>query len=160
MIQEGKTIMTTKTRLFGEITIADEKLIIFPEGIVGFPFLKTFALIHDAEDEKAPIMWLQSMEEPGFAMPVIEPNLVMDNYNPTVNDEFLTPVGELAPDQIYSLVTITVPPEIEKMSVNLKAPIVINMANNKAVQIIVEDDFKVKHPIYETLRKRKEGAVC
>lgn len=152
--------MTTKTRLFGEITIADEKLIIFPEGIVGFPFLKTFALIHDAEDEKAPIMWLQSMEEPGFAMPVIEPNLVMDNYNPTVNDEFLTPVGELAPDQIYSLVTITVPPEIEKMSVNLKAPIVINMANNKAVQIIVEDDFKVKHPIYETLRKRKEGAVC
>ena len=152
--------MTTKTRLFGEITIADEKLIIFPEGIVGFPFLKTFALIHDAEDEKAPIMWLQSMEEPGFAMPVIEPNLVMDNYNPTVTDEFLTPVGELAPDQIYSLVTITVPPEIEKMSVNLKAPIVINMANNKAVQIIVEDDFKVKHPIYETLRKRKEGAVC
>lgn len=152
--------MTTKTRLFGEITIADEKLIIFPEGIVGFPFLKTFALIHDAEDEKAPIMWLQSMEEPGFAMPVIEPNLVMDNYNPTVNDEFLTPVGELAPDQIYSLVTITVPPEIEKMSVNLKAPIVINMANNKAVQIIVEDDFKVKHPIYETLRKRKEGVVC
>ena len=93
-------------------------------------------------------------------MPVIEPNLVMDNYNPTVNDEFLTPVGELAPDQIYSLVTITVPPEIEKMSVNLKAPIVINMANNKAVQIIVEDDFKVKHPIYETLRKRKVGAVC
>lgn len=152
--------MTTKTRLFGEITIADEKLIIFPEGIVGFPFLKTFALIHDAEDEKAPIMWLQSMEEPGFAMPVIEPNLVKDDYNPTVNDEFLTPVGELAPDQIYSLVTITVPPEIEKMSVNLKAPIVINMANNKAVQIIVEDDFKVKHPIYETLRKRKEGAVC
>ena len=152
--------MTTKTRLFREIALADETLIIFPEGIVGFPFLKTFALIHDAEDEKAPIMWLQSMEEPGFAMPVIEPNLVKDDYNPTVNDEYLTPVGELAPDQIYSLVTITVPPEIEKMSVNLKAPIVINMANNKAVQIIVEDDFKVKHPIYETLRKRKEGAVC
>ena len=50
--------------------------------------------------------------------------------------------------------------KIEKMSVNLKAPIVINMANNKAVQIIVEDDFKVKHPIYETLKKRKEGEVC
>ena len=93
-------------------------------------------------------------------MPVIEPNMVVDNYNPTVNDEFLEPVGELAPDQIYSLVTITVPPQIEKMSVNLKAPIVINMENNKAVQIIVEDDFQVKHPIYETLKKRKEGEVC
>ena len=93
-------------------------------------------------------------------MPVLEPNVVKDDYNPTVNDEHLAPVGELAPDQIYVLVTITVPPQIEKMSVNLKAPIVINMANNKAVQIIVENDFQVKYPIYETLKKRKEGASC
>ena len=152
--------MTIETRLFGEITIADEKLITFPEGIVGFPFMKQFALIRDEENKDSAIMWLQSMEEPGFAMPVIEPQLVVDDYNPTVNDEYLTPVGELAPDEIYSLVTITVPPEIEKMSVNLKAPIVINMENNKAVQIIVEDDFQVKHPIYETLKKRKEGCEC
>lgn len=152
--------MTVETRLFGEITIADEKLITFPEGIVGFPFLEKFALIHDAENENAPIMWLQSMDEPDFAMPVIEPNLVMENYNPTVDDEYLAPVGELAEDQIYVLVTLTVPPEIEKMSVNLKAPIIINMANNQAVQIIVEDDFKVKHLIYETLKKRKEGKTC
>ena len=152
--------MTIETRLFGEITIADEKLITFPEGIVGFPFLNQFALIHDADNENAPIMWLQSMDEPAFAMPVIEPHLVASDYNPTVNDEYLAPVGELAQDQIYTLVTITVPPEIEKMSVNLKAPIVINMENNKAVQIIVEDDFQVKHPIYETLRKRKEGKAC
>jgi hypothetical protein len=34
------------------------------------------------------------------------------------------------------------------------------MANNLAVQIIVEDDYQVKHPIYETLRQRKEGAAC
>lgn len=152
--------MTIETRLFGKITIEDEKLITFPEGIVGFPFLNQFALIHDADNENAPIMWLQSMDEPAFAMPVIEPHLVASDYNPTVNDEYLAPVGELAQDQIYTLVTITVPPEIEKMSVNLKAPIVINMENNKAVQIIVEDDFQVKHPIYETLKKRKEGEVC
>ena len=152
--------MTIETRLFGTITIEDEKLITFPEGIVGFPFLKKFALIHDAEKKNAPIMWLQSMEEPQFAMPVIEPQIVVDDYNPTVNDEYLAPVGELAEDQIYSLVTITVPAEIEKMSVNLKAPIVINMENNKAVQIIVEDDVQVKHLIYEALKKRKEGEEC
>ena len=152
--------MTAETRLFGTVTIPDEKLIVFPEGIVGFPFMKSFALIHDVDNADSPIMWLQSMEETEFAMPVLEPNLVLDSYNPTVNDELLAPVGELAPDQIYVLVTITVPPQIERMSVNLKAPIVINMANNKAVQIIVEDDFQVKHPIYETLKKRKEGGVC
>lgn len=152
--------MTAETRLFGTINIEDEKLIVFPEGIVGFPFMKTFALIHDADNADAAIMWLQSMEEPEFALPVIEPPMITDTYNPMVNDEHLMPVGELAEDQIYLLVTITVPPQIEKMSVNLKAPIVINMENNKAVQIIVEDDYPVKYPIYETLKKRKEGDGC
>lgn len=152
--------MTIETRLFGEITIADEKLITFPDGIVGFPFMKQFALIRDEENENAAIMWLQSMEEPQFAMPVIEPNLIQENYNPMVDDEYLAPVGDITPEQTYSLVTITVPTDIEKMTANLKAPIVINMENNKAVQIIVEDDYQVKHPIYETLKKRKEGEAC
>lgn len=152
--------MTIETRLFGEITIADEKLISFPDGIVGFPFMKQFALIRDEENENAAIMWLQSMEEPQFAMPVIEPNLIEENYNPVVDDEYLAPVGDISPEQTYSLVTITVPADIEKMTANLKAPIVINMSNNKAVQIIVEDDYQVKHPIYETLKKRKEGCEC
>lgn len=152
--------MTAETRLFGTVAIADEKLIHFPEGIVGFPFLETFALIHDADNEDSAIMWLQSMDEPEFAMPVLEPRIVKDDYNPIVNDEHLMPLGELKEEQIYLLVTLTVPPEIEQMSVNLKAPIIINMENNKAVQIIVEDDYAVKHPIYEILKNRKEGAVC
>lgn len=152
--------MTIETRLFGEITIEDEKLITFPEGIVGFPFLNKFALIHDAENERSAIKWLQSLDEPEFAMPVMEPNKVVDDYAPTVSDENLKPLGELGDEQPFILVTVTVPPEIEKMSVNLKAPVIINMANNQAVQIIVEDDYQVKHPIYETLKKRKEGRRC
>jgi flagellar assembly factor FliW len=152
--------MTVETRLFGTISIEDDKLITFPEGIVGFPYMKQFALIRDEENEHASIMWLQSMEEPQFAMPVMEPGLLDIAYNPVVDDEYLAPVGELEPEQTYSLVTLTVPADIEKMTANLKAPIVINMANNQAVQIIVEDDYQVKHPIYETLKKRKEGASC
>lgn len=152
--------MTAETQLFGTVTIADEKLIHFPEGIVGFPFLENFALIHDADNTESAIMWLQSMDEPGFAMPVLEPQIIKDDYNPIVDDEHLLPLGKLAEEQTYLLVTMTVPPQIEKMSVNLKAPIVINMENNKAVQIIVEDDYAVKYPIYELLKKRKEGAEC
>ena len=105
-------------------------------------------------------MWLQSMEEPQFAMPVAEPRLVVAGYNPVVDDENLLPLGTLKEEQTYSLVTLTVPGEIEKMTANLKAPIIINMENNRAVQMIVEDDYEVKHPIYETLKKRKEGIQC
>ena len=152
--------MTAKTRLFGTITIEDEKIIEFPDGIIGFPFMKKFALIRDEENEDAAIMWLQSMEEPQFAMPVAEPRLVVAGYNPVVDDENLLPLGTLKEEQTYSLVTLTVPGEIEKMTANLKARIIINMENNRAVQMIVEDDYEVKHPIYETLKKRKEGIQC
>ncbi len=152
--------MTAETRLFGKIDIEDDKLITFPEGIVGFPFLEHFALIHDEDNKESAIMWLQSMEEPEFAMPVVEPQRVVDGYNPVINDDLLAPAGDLKPEQTYVLVTLTVPREIEKMSVNLKAPIIINMENNKAVQLIVEDEYEVKHYIYDALKKRKEGGSC
>ena len=152
--------MTIETRLFGTVTIEDEKLIVFPDWIIGFPYMKKFVLIRDEENEEAAIMWLQSMEEPQFAMPVVEPHLVVKGYNPVVDDEHLLPLGGLKEENTYSLVTITVPAKIEKMTANLKAPIVINMENNRAVQLIVEDEYEVKHPIYETLRKRKESIEC
>ena len=152
--------MTAETRLFGTITIEEEKIITFPDGIIGFPFMKQFALIRDEENEDAAIMWLQSLEEPQFAMPVVEPHLVVKGYNPLIDDKHLLPVGDLKEEQTYSLVTITVPANIEKMTANLKAPVIINMENNRAVQLIVEDEYEVKHPIYETLKKRKEGIEC
>ena len=150
--------MTIETRLFGEITIADEKLIRFPKGIVGFPFLQTFALIHDADDEKSLIMWLQSMEEPGFAMPVMDPLLVNPDYDPEVDDELLTGVGTLTPENILVMVTVTVPSDLTKMTVNLQGPFVINVEERKACQIILEgNQYPVKFPIYDILKSRKAG---
>ena len=41
--------MVINTRIFGEVTVDDEKMIHFPNGIMGFPELQDFALIHDSE---------------------------------------------------------------------------------------------------------------
>ena len=144
--------MKRETRLFGTIDIDEDKIIHFEDGIIGFPFMKDFTLIKDEEDGEASIMWLQSMDEVQFAMPVMEPLKVLGSYNPTINDDLLTSIG-ITEANTFCLVTITVPPEIEKLTVNLKAPIIINTDNNKACQIIVEDDLEIKYPIYDLLRK-------
>lgn len=150
--------MVITTKLFGEIEIDELKKITFPQGIVGFPDLKDFLLIHDS-DSKGSIRWLQSVQEPAFAMPVIDPLLVKPDYNPSIEDELLKPLGELAEDDTLVLVTITVPAEIENMTVNLKAPIVINGENRMAAQLIIDDDqYLVKFPIYEILKASKERA--
>lgn len=151
--------MEILTKAFGKITIDDEKIINFPKGIVGFPDLTEFALIHDEEKGTETIHWLQSIQEPGFAMPVMDPLLVCPEYNPEVDDELLSHLGELNQEELLVLVTVTVPKDITKMTVNLKGPIVINAAERKATQVIVEgDQYQVKFPIYDILDANKKKA--
>lgn len=151
--------MKINTRVFGEIDIAEDKIITFPGGIIGFPELTQFTLIHDEEKGTgAGIRWLQSLQETGFAMPVMDPLLVKEDYNPEVNDELLEPVGNITAENMLVLVTVTVPSDIKQMSVNLRGPIVVNADEKKACQIIVDgDDYAVKYPIYEILQARKAG---
>lgn len=150
--------MTITTKLFGEIEIDEDKKITFPQGIIGFPDIKDFLLIHDSESNGF-IRWMQSIQEPAFAMPVLDPLVVKDDYNPSIEDELLKPLGDIKEENTLVLVTITVPHEIENMTVNLKAPIVINGDNRQAVQLIVDDEqYPVKFPIYEILKAAKERA--
>ena len=149
--------MRVNTKLFGEIEIDDNKVIHFDNGIIGFPDLKNFTLIYDEENEERKISWLQSLEEPGFALVVVNPQDIVPEYNPFVNDEFLKPLGDINEDNICVLVTLKVPTDIKKMAVNLKAPIVINVEERKAAQLIVEDDYPVCYEIYDLLKHRKDG---
>ena len=151
--------MEITTKVFGKITIDDEKIIHFPNGIIGFPELTDFALIHDEEKGTDTIHWLQSLQEPAFAMPVMYPLIVCPDYNPEVDDELLNCIGEIVPEELLVMVTVTVTKDIKKMTVNLKGPMVINAARRKATQVIVEgDEYKVKFPIYDILNQKKEKA--
>ena len=151
--------MEINTKNFGVIDIEEDKIIHFAGGIVGFPELSEFSLIHDEEQEaKRSIQWLQSMQEPGFAMPVVDPLMILPDYNPQIEDELLKPLGELEADNMLVLITITIPSDLTKMSVNLKGPIIINTENRKACQVIAEgENYSVKYPVYELLKARKAG---
>ena len=149
--------MKANTRIFGEIDIDESKIITFVNGMVGFPDMKKFTLIYDEEKKnKGGIMWFQSLDEPEFAMPVMEPTVILPEYNTTVNNELLSPLGELTSDNLYVLVTVTVPSDITKMTANMKGPIIINTDTLLASQIVVENDMQVRFPIYEILKARKE----
>lgn len=150
--------MKANTRLFGEIEIADEKIITMETGMIGFPDMRKFALIYDEEKgSSTSVRWFQCMDDPEVAFPVIDPTAVKPDYNPMVSDEILAPLGDLNDNNSFILTTLTVPSNIEEMSVNLKAPIVINIENNKGVQLIVEDDFPVKFKIYDLLKNERAG---
>lgn len=151
-------MVEVNTRVFGKIAIEEDKIIRFEHGILGFPDLKDFTLIFDEEKgSDASIKWLQSIQEPSFAMPVMNPELVMPNYVPEFDRELLKPLGDnLDSENILILVTVTVPKDIEKTTVNLKAPIIINVEERKAVQLICDDDkYSIKYAVYDALMSQK-----
>lgn len=157
---------TVKTNLFGEIIAEDDKIIHFPDGIIGFPELKDFTLLHDKDREDAGMEWLQSLDEGGFAMPVMDPKRIKHGYGPEVSDEQLKSIDAKLPDDytyrdagkddLLVLVTITIPEDVKKMSINLKAPIIINTKSRKAIQVIQDNAYPVKEYIYAFLELRKK----
>ena len=50
----------------------------------------------------------------------MDPLLVCPDYNPEADDELLNNLGEIKPDDLLVLVTVTVPSDLTQMSVNLK----------------------------------------
>ncbi len=150
--------MLVKTKFFGEVDLPEEKILTFERGLIGLADYKRFTILYDCEKEETNISWLQSVDEPTLALPVIKPWLVKEEYNPTVEDELLSSLGELTEENLVILLTMTVPADIKKMTVNLKAPVIINADTRKAVQIIADNqDYEVKYKVYEILNKKQEG---
>lgn len=152
--------MKIKTKIFGEIEISEEKIVTFQEGIIGFPEMKRFALLHDEErGSGAGVRFLQSLDEPGFAMPVMDPLAVKPDYDPEVDDELLASAGRITEENLLVLVTVSIPGDLTQMSVNLQGPIIINIDEHKACQLIVENNsYPVKFPVYDILQAAKGKA--
>ena len=149
--------MIINTKHFGEIDLDENKIIYFENGILGFENYKKYTILYDDEDGKRPdISWLQSLDEPLLAIPVMSPFIVKKDYNPEVEDELLRPLGNLTEDNIVVLVSVTVPSDIEKITANMKAPFVINADTKKGAQIIIENsDYLIKYEFYQQLMEYK-----
>lgn len=151
--------MLIQTKYFGEIDLAEEKIVTLERGLFGFEEFKKYTILYDCEKKNgANISWFQSVDEPTLALPVINPLLVKEDYNPVVEDELLSGMGEVTEENLVILLTMTVPSDIREMSVNLKAPIIINADTRKGAQLIVENqDYEVKYKIYDLLKEKKEA---
>ena len=145
--------MNVKTIHFGDVEIDDSKVITMDNGLFGFENYKKYVLLYDSSSDEIPnIQWLQSLDEELLALPVMIPTTVVPDYNPVVEDETLASLGEWKEEDVSMLVTVTVPEDIKKMSINLKAPIVINTTTMKGCQVVAENpEYEVKHMIYELL---------
>ena len=70
--------MVVQTGRFGRLEVAESDLITISGGILGFPEYTKFCLVDPGDDVL--IIWLQSLENPEIAIPLLEPKIFKTDY--------------------------------------------------------------------------------
>ena len=153
--------MLINTIRFGQVEIDGSKLIKFEEGIPGLEEYHEYALLQF--EDSYPIMWLQSTEDRGVCLPVLDTFAVIEEYVFDIDDADVKELNLDGPEDLYVASVLVIPEDIRKMTANLAAPIVINTATGRAKQIIIGgSEYNVRAPVFPDIQKaitREEGGA-
>lgn len=178
--------MLLNTRHFGEIEIDEKNIISFDEGIPGFNHVRKFVII-DTENigdgeadskqvkknsgddnekngcsaslESSPFKWLQCVDDPDLAFAIVNPFMIKPDYEIELSSEVIETLEIEKEEDVALYAIVVVPEDITKMTMNLRAPVVINVKNKKGVQTILNTEkYSVRHFIMEEKARQEVGA--
>ena len=140
--------MKVLTERFGAIEVKEEEIITMVEPILGFPYAKRYVLLDHKEG--SPFKWLQSLDDGGLAFVVINPKLVKPDYVVPLEEEEAKKLQIENPEDAEVYVMVVIPEDPRKMTVNLRAPVIINRRKRLAKQVIIPDDsYPIKYPVFQ-----------
>lgn len=150
--------MELETTRFGTINIQADDIITFEDGLVGLSQYRRFVLIrHDSE---GPFWWLQSVEEPSFAMLLIDPWYFCADYEVVLSDADAEKLQMREETPKAVLTTVSIPPgNPHAMTANLLAPLVINTEMRIGRQVILDDErYHTRHQILQEMWRSMQAA--
>lgn len=133
-----------KSARFGEIEVSSDNTWTFVAPILGFENLKTF--IHLSQTE-SPFEFIQSVEDEHLAFVIADPFQFDAGYEFSLEQRWLDILHIQKEEQVFvrSIVTARSSTDI---TMNLKAPIVMNLETKEAAQIILDrPEFNTRHSI-------------
>ena len=96
-------------------------------------------------------VWLQSTEEPELRFIMANPEIISD-YKPDFKEEAQKTLGN---GDCEYWVMMVVNEDIKQTTVNLKSPVIINLENHKAMQLILEESYPVKYYLFRDEKEDK-----
>lgn len=125
------------TSRFGEIEIDEKRIVHFKDGIPAFEDEHDFIIL--PYDEESPYYFMQSLKTPDLAFLLTVPFLFFPDYTFEVDDDTLAELEIKEEDNVLYYTLVTIPNySIRYMTTNLLAPVILNTANMKAKQIVLE----------------------
>lgn len=127
--------MEVRTTRFGDIEIAEDRVITFPKGLLGFSTFTRFCLLQPNDD--AAFFWLQCVDEATLAFVVTDPSLFFPDYSAPIRPEQMDELGlkALEDAQVFVIVNKVT----ESLTANLQGPLVINTATRTGEQLVLAD---------------------
>lgn len=136
--------MNVQTTRFGVVDLDEKRIITFPAGLLGFSSYKRFALLQP--NDEGVFFWLQSLDSPELAFVVSDPSLWVSGYEASIRREQMDELslGNLDDAQVFVIVN----KYGQTLTANLQGPLVINLANQKAMQLVLADKrWTTRHEI-------------
>jgi flagellar assembly factor FliW len=150
---EGKANVDIATTRFGTVTIEQDDILTFVDGLIGMEDCHRWALLADAENDA--LGWLQSVDRPEIALGVVSPRRFVSNYRVRVARRDIDPLGLTSAEDAQVLAILNHVNEC--LVINLKAPLVVHVAQRLGRQVVAKDDHAVQHPVSGALPLRRAG---
>jgi len=142
--------MQIETLRFGPVEVDEKKLIEFGDGIPGLEQYRKYALLQF--EESYPIVWLQSMDETGICLPVLDTFNVLPDYVFDIDETDVKALELKGPEDLHVVSVVVIPEDIQGMTVNLAAPIIINTKTGQARQIVLSgSEYNVRAPVFQQI---------
>ncbi len=149
---------TIDSRYFGTFEYSTEEPFIFPNGLPGFPGETSFIPVE--LPEQFPVVYLQSLHTPGLCFVSLPVKCVLADYRLETNAVDLALIGldvDARPGPDMLCLALLCFETDGTAAANLRAPIVINVKNRRAVQMI---QAEAQYPVRFELSSQAETVAC
>lgn len=151
---DEKTIAVTLPR-FGDCTYTEAEVVQFPWGLPGFATLRRFLVI--SVNEEQGYIWLQSLDDTSVALPLCDPWSLFDDYEAPLPLYAKQSLEIERADSFCVMCVMVARPGADPTTVNLLAPIVINLQTRVGRQVMLENQqYSVRTPIPQRSAELKE----
>ncbi len=147
--------MDVRTTRFGVIEIAEDRVITFEKGLLGFPDRKRFCLLEPGED--ACFFWLQSLDDPALAFVVTDPALFIPEYSVPIRKEQMETLSMASLDEAQVFVIVN---KIDGfLTGNLQGPLIINTIKRIGDQLVIaEKRWTTRHQLVKVEEEARRSA--
>jgi len=135
--------MQIRSTRFGPIDTEPGDLLHFPEGLVGFADCRDWVLLADGQNEA--LAWMQSVDRPELSLAVVSPRRFVPSFQLRVARCELEP---LKLDHLKGVrVLVIVGKTARSVTLNLKAPLVINLDRRLGRQVIANGQLPLQYEV-------------